>query len=117
MAELERVDTQLRALTPSLDGATVTVTGEINRPPMERAMAEGLYRRYAQVSQELDQAVPDPIEVGGASDGNFTAGAGIPTLDGLGAVGDGAHADHEHVLIDPIAPRTAVAAALIRDLL
>jgi glutamate carboxypeptidase len=56
-------------------------------------------------------------EVGGASDGNFTAGVGTPTLDGLGAVGGGAHADHEHVLVDALPGRAALLAALIDELL
>ena len=113
--ELQRVDDAIRALRPVLDGATIEVQGGINRPPMERAMAESLFDRAAALSESVGIEPPRGVEVGGASDGNYTAGDGIPTLDGLGAVGDGAHAEHEHALSSYIAPRTALLAALIAD--
>ncbi len=113
--ELQRVDDAIRALTPVLDGATLGVQGGINRPPMERAMSEQLFARAGELAQAIGVADPTGVEVGGASDGNYTAGDGIPTLDGLGAVGDGAHAEHEHALSAHIAPRTALLAALIAD--
>ena len=117
MPELERVDAGLRSLRPSHPGAEIVLEGGINRPPLERPMAADLHADYVRVTAELGRPVPDAVEVGGCSDGNFTAGAGVPTLDGLGAVGDGAHADHEHALIAEIAPRTAVLAGLVARLL
>lgn len=114
-AELERVDAAMRSLTPGVPGAEIRLGGGINRPPMEASMSERLYGRAVQLSERMGQPAPGQIAVGGASDGNFTAGAGIPTLDGLGAVGDGAHAEHEHALIDALAPRTALLAALVFD--
>ncbi|MCI2264781.1 M20/M25/M40 family metallo-hydrolase [Sediminivirga luteola] len=112
-AEQERVDAAIRALPEPIPGATVTVTGGINRPVMPRAAAEELLAEARRVAAELGLAEPEAVEVGGASDGNFTGGAGIPTLDGLGAAGAGAHADHEHAIIAEIAPRTALLAGLI----
>ncbi|GAA1189468.1 M20 family metallopeptidase [Brevibacterium paucivorans] len=113
--EQERVDALMRGLTPSMEGARIELEGGINRPPMERNMAQGLFDRAVDLAQKLGIETPTAVAVGGGSDGNFTAGAGVPTLDGLGAVGDGAHAEHEHALVDQIAPRTALLATLIAD--
>lgn len=113
--EQERVDALMRRLTPSMEGARIELEGGINRPPMERNMAQGLFDRAVELAQKLGIETPTAVAVGGGSDGNFTAGAGVPTLDGLGAVGDGAHAEHEHALVDQIAPRTALLATLIAD--
>lgn len=113
--EQERVDALMRGLTPSVEGARIELIGGINRPPMERSMAQGLFDRAVELAEKLGIETPTGVAVGGGSDGNFTAGAGVPTLDGLGAVGDGAHAEHEHALVDQIAPRTALLAALIAD--
>ncbi|WP_400996317.1 M20 family metallopeptidase [Agromyces sp. GXQ0307] len=115
-AEQERVDAAFRTLA-SATGARIAVHGGINRPPLEVAATEGVWRRARAVASELGLDLPDAIVVGGASDGNFTAGIGVPTLDGLGAVGGGAHADHEHAMVDDIPNRTALLAGLIRDLL
>ncbi|WP_209370328.1 M20 family metallopeptidase [Brevibacterium renqingii] len=116
-AELERVDAQIRALAenPQVEGSTTEVLGGINRPPFEPEQSAELFGRATALAGELGLPTPQGVSVGGASDGNFTAGDGIPTLDGLGAVGDGAHAEHEHAVIDEIAPRTALLAALIAD--
>ncbi|MCT1550094.1 M20 family metallopeptidase [Brevibacterium casei] len=116
-AELERVDSAIRALAaePTLEGSTTEVIGGINRPPFEPEASAALFDRATVLASELGIAAPRGVAVGGASDGNFTAGDGIPTLDGLGAVGDGAHAEHEHAIIAEIAPRTALLAALIAD--
>lgn len=116
-AELERVDSAIRALAaePTLEGSTTEVIGGINRPPFEPEASAALFDRATVLASELGIAAPLGVAVGGASDGNFTAGDGIPTLDGLGAVGDGAHAEHEHAVIAEIAPRTALLAALIAD--
>lgn len=116
-AELERVDVGLRALTPTLTGAELSLDGGVNRPPLDRASSAGLLAQYLQVSRDLGVQEPADVEVGGCSDGNFTAGIGVPTLDGLGAVGDGAHAEHEHVVVAEVAPRTAVLTELVARLL
>ncbi|MFP3395405.1 M20 family metallopeptidase [Brevibacterium sp. H602] len=116
-AELERVDAQIRELAakPQVEGSTTEVLGGINRPPFEPEQSAALFDRATALAGELGLPAPQGVSVGGASDGNFTAGDGIATLDGLGAVGDGAHAEHEHAVIDEIAPRTALLAALIAD--
>ena len=91
----------------------LTVTGGINRPPMERRRGTvRLYQRARALAAELGFTLEE-ASTGGASDGNFTAALGIPTLDGLGAVGEGAHAQHESVVIDHLAPRTALLAGLL----
>jgi len=116
-AEQQRVDGALRALAPELEGARLEIGGGINRPVMERASAADLYARATALAPAAGIAGLADIAVGGASDGNFTAGIGVPTLDGLGAVGGGAHAVDEHVLVEHIAPRAALVALLIRGLL
>src|SRR5699024_10038139 len=95
---------------PQVEGSTTTVLGGINRPPFEPEQSAALFARATSLAAELGLPAPEGVSVGGASDGNFTAGDGIPTLDGLGAVGDGAHAEHEHAVIAEIAPRTALTA-------
>lgn len=113
MAELERVDREIRELSSPLPGASIEVLGSIHRPPMERATSQALFEQAQQVAADLGLPELQGVEVGGASDGNFTAALGVPTLDGMGAVGDGAHAEHEHALVEYIAPRTALLAGLI----
>ncbi|WP_246126293.1 M20/M25/M40 family metallo-hydrolase [Nesterenkonia populi] len=117
IAEQERVDQALHSLNSDVPGAAVTVHGGINRPPMPCSAAQDLFERAVSVADELGVDRPESAEVGGGSDGNFTAGAGIPTLDGMGAAGDGAHAEHEHVIIAQIPPRTALLAGMIRSVL
>lgn len=116
IAEQERVDKAMRALTPVSAGARLTVTGGPNRPPLEESMSAALFERAQRLAAGLGLRPLTGAAVGGASDGNFTAGIGVPTLDGLGAVGGGAHADDEHVLVDELPGRTALVAALIEDL-
>lgn len=116
-AEQDRVDAALRALRPVLPGARLEVTGGPNRPPLEAAASAGLFARAGALAAGLGLPAPAAASVGGASDGNFTAGLGVPTLDGLGASGGGAHADDEHVLVGELVPRTALVAALLGDLL
>ena len=116
-ADAARVDAAFRALAPILPGAKLSVTGGFERPPMERS--EGvvaLYRHAEAVAAELGQTIAEG-GTGGGSDGNLTAALGVPTLDGLGAVGDGAHALHEHVELDCLVPRTTLLAGLIARLL
>ncbi|SEJ44667.1 M20/M25/M40 family metallo-hydrolase [Demequina mangrovi] len=115
-AEQDRVEAHLKALAPVLDGAEVTVHGGINRRPLQRADAAALYERAVRLAPSVGLELSE-IAVGGASDGNFTAGVGTPTLDGLGAVGGGAHAKDEHVLVAHIPPRTALVALLVEDLI
>ena len=95
---------------------TLKITGGINRPPMERKPGTvALYKQARRLAAELGFQL-DEASTGGASDGNFTAALGVPTLDGLGAVGEGAHAAHESVVIEHLVPRTALLAALLANL-
>lgn len=116
-AEQARVDAAMRGLRPALPGARVAVSGGPNRPPLESSASAALFARAQRLAGELGLPPLVAAAVGGASDGNFTAGIGVPTLDGLGAVGGGAHADSEHVLVDALPGRTALVAALLADLL
>jgi glutamate carboxypeptidase len=110
------IDQKMKSLRPRDSRCKVEVTGQINRPPMERTeKGVALYRKAAQVAQSLGFKV-DEQSTGGGSDGNFTAALGVPTLDGLGAVGEGAHATNESILLDQIAPRMALLAGLIASL-
>ena len=116
MAEAERVTAALRGLRALRTGTSVQVTGGFDRAPLERnTSVEALFDLARAVGKEMDIDVEEG-STGGVSDGNFTAGLGVPTLDGLGAVGDGAHAAHEHVIIGALAPRAALLAGLIQRL-
>jgi glutamate carboxypeptidase len=110
--EADRLGRGLADLTSVLPGARLRVTGGLNRGPMERSASEGLYRRLRRLGYDLGAA-----DVGGASDGNFTAALGVPTLDGLGPVGGGAHARSEHVIAAEMPPRAEMVARLIDDVL
>ncbi|MGH3349443.1 MAG: M20 family metallopeptidase [Nocardioides sp.] len=116
-AEQERVDSGIRALEPVLAGAKLVVHGGINRPPLEEALSGALFERAVSVATRLGLPMPGEAAVGGASDGNFAAGVGTPTLDGLGAVGGGAHAEDEHVLVDRVVDRTLLLHGLLEELL
>lgn len=116
LAEQRRVDTAIRSLQAVLPGAILEVSGGPNRPPLEAAASAALFDRALAVAARLGQPPPTWAAVGGASDGNFAAGVGTPTLDGLGASGGGAHADDEHVLVDELPARTALLAGLLADL-
>ncbi|MFC6092544.1 M20/M25/M40 family metallo-hydrolase [Saccharothrix lopnurensis] len=116
-AEQQRVDAAMRGLRPVLDGAGLEVVGGPDRPPMPASASAALFERAREVAASLGLPPLAGVAVGGGSDGNFTAGVGTPTLDGLGAVGGGAHADDEHVLIEHLAPRAALVSALVADLL
>jgi glutamate carboxypeptidase len=114
MAEAARVDAMLRGLKPQRDGIKLEVTGGLNRPPMVRTPAiVALYVRAEAVAAELGFRLSE-TGTGGGSDGNFTAALGVPTLDGLGVVGNGGHALHEHVLLSSLPERAALLAGLIR---
>jgi glutamate carboxypeptidase len=107
------IDKKMRGLRPFNRKCKIEVTGGINRPPLERtAGVAGLYAQAVAIARELGGKLSEAA-VGGGSDGNFTAALGIPTLDGLGGVGDGAHAVYEHVLISELPRRAALLAGLI----
>ena len=115
--EQQRVDACLRALVPRLPGARLELLGGINRPPLPSSSSAGLVARARRIAGGLGLPPLADVAVGGGSDGNFTAGIGVPTLDGLGAVGDGAHAEGEHVLVEAMPQRSALVQALVRELL
>lgn len=116
LEEAERFERAIRALKPFHPGAVIEVEGSFSRPPMERsALIAELYARARQVGQQLGLDLKESA-TGGGSDANLTAALGLPTLDGLGAIGDGAHADHEHIQIRPWPVRTALLAALLLQL-
>ena len=107
------VDKLFRKLRISDSHCKLTITGGINRPPMERKPGTiALFKKARTLAAELGFPLEE-ASTGGGSDGNFTAALGVPTLDGMGAVGDGAHAAHESVLIEHLVPRTALLAAMI----
>jgi glutamate carboxypeptidase len=116
-AEQDRVHQAMVGLRTVVPGASLEITGGPNRPPLEAAASAELFDRATALAAQLGLPAPTRAAVGGASDGNFTAGVGTPTLDGLGAVGGGAHADDEHVLVEQLSGRTALLAALVSDLL
>lgn len=116
-AELLRVDAAVHNLRTQHPEAAITVTGGINRPPMELKSTQALYEKLELVAQSLGMPPIGHAAVGGASDGNFAAAAGAQTLDGLGAVGSGAHAPHEHVLLSSIQDRISLLAAFIKELI
>ena len=112
-AEGERVLAGLRAYRPANGRVAVTIEGGVNRPPMESTEASlALYRRAAVLAETLGFPLP-ALRVGGASDGNLTASAGVPTLDGLGPSGAGAHARTEHLLVKDLPRRAALLAGLL----
>ena len=115
-AEAELIENEIFKLRPFDDRVQLKLTGGINRPPLERTeKVLKLYEQAKAVARELDFDLGE-TQVGGASDGNFAAAAGAAVLDGLGIAGDGAHAAHEHILLDDIARRGALIAALIASL-
>ena len=115
--EQRRVEDGMRALSAVVPGARVEVSGGPNRPPLDARSSARLFAHASALAVELGLPPLASAAVGGGSDGNFTAGIGIPTLDGLGAVGGGAHAEDEHVLVDALPGRTALLVALAGDLL
>ena len=117
LAAAEDVDRRMRSLKAEIPGVALTVEGGLNRPPMERtpeieAMFETARAKAAEIGIELE-TVP---QTGGGSDGNFTAALGVPTLDGLGVDGAGAHTMDEHILMSSIRPRAALLAMLIAEI-
>lgn len=117
MAELERIDGAIRQLKPIHPEAKIEISGGINRPPLEERSTMALYERFEKVVASLGRAPIGHAKVGGASDGNFAAAAGAPTLDGLGAVGAGAHALSEWVQASSVQERADLLHAFLKDLL
>jgi glutamate carboxypeptidase len=110
-----RVEKLFRSLKVSDPHCRLEITGGINRPPMERkAGTIVLYKQARTLAADLGFELNE-ASTGGGSDGNFTAALGIPTLDGMGAVGEGAHAAHEHVVIEHLVPRVALLTAMLAD--
>jgi glutamate carboxypeptidase len=116
--EAERVESALRSLRPVAADNRLTVTGAFNRPPMERTPAgASLFDEARQLARKVfPHADLTEGSTGGGSDGNFTAALGIPTLDGLGPRGAGAHADHEHIMVDSLTERAALLHVLLLHL-
>ena len=116
-ADMERVVEFVRNRTPAVPGTRIEVTGGFDRPPMERTAAVArLYERARAIAGGLGHDLSEGA-TGGGSDGNFTAAAGTPTLDGLGAVGAGPHALHEHIEVDSLPWRAALVAGLAAEVL
>lgn len=109
--EKDRVEAAFAALRPHLAEAGVTVSGGVNRPPMPESASAELFA----IARDVLPGVQG-TSVGGGSDGNFTAAIGVPTLDGLGAVGGGAHADHEYLIVDMMDERASLVAGLVATL-
>jgi len=113
MADAARVESAIRALRAAHPAVRLEIAGAVDRPPLERSPAVvGLYERAVRIAMALGRDLREGA-AGGGSDGNFTAALGVPTLDGLGPQGDGAHALHEHVLVDDLAWRAAFLAGFI----
>jgi len=117
MDDLKRVDIAIKELKSINPATRYEITGGINRPPLETSSTMALYERAEKVAKALGMPPLGHASVGGASDGNFAAAAGAQVLDGLGAVGDGAHAGHEWVDISTLEDRSNLLHALIKDLL
>lgn len=116
MKDAAVIDRKLRALKPFNRKCKLELKGGVNRPPMERtAGVAALCKRASDIAKQLGWKLSEAA-VGGGSDGNFTAGLGIPTLDGLGGVGDGAHASHEFIVISELPRRAALVASLIEQI-
>jgi glutamate carboxypeptidase len=117
VAEQWRVDGLIQALTPRIPGTRLKVNGGPNRPPLEESSAADLFELASRIAKDLDMEPLRAIAVGGGSDGNFSAGVGCPTLDGLGALGGGAHAPQEHVVVAEMPIRTKLLTELVASVL
>jgi glutamate carboxypeptidase len=112
VADMRALELRFRALRPILAGAKLQVHGGFNRPPMEHKVSAALFGVARKLAKELGVNLGEAF-VGGGSDGNFTAALGVPTLDGLGAVGDGAHSPGENIVVGKLAERAALLAGLL----
>jgi glutamate carboxypeptidase len=112
-AQKAGLDRKLRSLKPFDKHCKLEITGGINRLPMERTEGvAALYTKARSIARDIGWKIEEAA-VGGGSDGNFTAGIGIPTLDGMGALGEGAHAVHEHIVISELPRRALLLAGMI----
>jgi glutamate carboxypeptidase len=114
LADMRRIEKRLRALRPLTRGARLEIRGGFNRTPMERKVSAALFARAKSLATQMGLSIGECV-AGGGSDGNLTAALGVPTLDGLGAVGDGAHSAHEHVVVKTMPERAALLAALLAE--
>jgi glutamate carboxypeptidase len=112
ISDMRSVESRLRALRPAHKGAKLKIIGGFDRPPLERRICAPLFARAKSLARQMGLSLGE-CTAGGGSDGNFTGALGIPTLDGLGAVGDGAHSDHEYVFVNTMSVRAALLAALL----
>ena len=108
----DRARAVLDALRPVHRGAKLKITGGFDRPPLERKICAALFERARSLAKQMNLSLGE-CTAGGGSDGNFSGALGIPTLDGLGAVGDGAHSDHEYIVVNTMPARAALLAALL----
>lgn len=106
---------KFRALRPILSGAKLQIRGRFTRPPMERKNSTALYAKARALAKEMGVKLGEEY-VGGGSDGNFTSALGVPTLDGLGSVGEGAHSPSEYIVLRALPQRTALVAALLAEI-
>jgi glutamate carboxypeptidase len=113
--DMRALERKFRALRPILRGAKLEIRGGFNRPPMERKMSAALYVKARALAWEMGTKLGEAF-VGGGSDGNFTAALGVPTLDGLGAVGEGAHSPSENIVVRAMPERAALLAGLLSTL-
>jgi glutamate carboxypeptidase len=112
LSDMHRIERRLRALRPMLPGAKLEIRGGFNRAPLERKSSAGLFAKAKSLAAQMRLALGE-CTAGGGSDGNLTAAVGTPTLDGLGAVGHGAHSKDEHIFIHTMPARAALLAALL----
>ena len=111
-SDMRKLERRLHGLRPVQKGARLKITGGFDRPPLERKVCTGLFSRAKSLAKQMNLSLSE-CTAGGGSDGNFTGALGIPTLDGLGAVGDGAHSSREYVVINTMPYRAALLAALL----
>jgi len=114
LADMRRLERRLHALRPLTRGARLEIRGGFNRAPMERKVSAALFSSAKSLAARMGLSIGECV-AGGGSDGNLTAALGVPTLDGLGAVGDGAHSAHEYVVIKKMPERAALLAAMLRE--
>ena len=112
ISDMRSVERRLHSLRPIHKGVKLKVTGGFDRPPLERKMCAALFARAKSLAKQMHLPLGE-CTAGGGSDGNFTGALGLPTLDGFGAVGDGAHSDHEYIVVNTMPVRAALLAALL----
>jgi len=114
LSDMRQLEKRLHTLKPLTRGARLEIRGGFNRAPMERRVSVALFSRAKSLAGQMGLSIGECM-AGGGSDGNLTAALGVPTLDGLGAVGDGAHSAHEHVIAKTMPQRAALLAALLTE--